>query len=202
MLVTENAQVQRRCLLETAPERVNQFRMRVELSAKCRNIPGLCRTDNRADCLRFVLRAGVDFLYIADEQFDRFVAPLLGDLVNSAAVNVGSCRIKARSEGATDCFNIPGACGFEYMFVVAECRGDGIDMRLEGTPALEAIIIGDRELGLMQLGIGLRNVQLDKPMLGGFLKPIEIGIRGQRLRHGTPSFSAPGDRNSRARKKE
>ena len=36
----------------------------------------------------------------------------------------------------------------------------------------------------------------------GLSEPVEIGIRGQRLRHGTPSFSAPGDRNSRARKKE
>ena len=33
-------------------------------------------------------------------------------------------------------------------------------------------------------------------------EPVEIGVCGQSLRHGTPSFSTPGDRSSRARKKE
>ena len=75
-------------------------------------------------------------------------------------------------------------------------------MRFEGAPALEAIVIGDRELRLMQLGIGLTSAQLGKPLLSGLSEPVEIGVCGQGLRHGTPSFSAPGDRNSRARKKE
>jgi hypothetical protein len=57
------------------------------------------------------------------------------------------------------------------------------------------------ELGLMQPGIGMAGAQLTKPLLGGLFEPVKIGIRGQSLRHGKPSFSAPGDRKSRARKK-
>jgi hypothetical protein len=75
-------------------------------------------------------------------------------------------------------------------------------MRLERTPALEAIIVGNGELGVMELCFRLRSAQSRKPLLGGFSQPIEIGIRGQGLRHDTPSFPVPGDRNSRARKKE
>jgi hypothetical protein len=62
--------------------------------------------------------------------------------------------------------------------------------------------MGDRELGLVQPGIGLAGAQRDEPLLGGLPEPIEIGIRGQSLRHGKPSFPAPGDHNARARKKE
>jgi hypothetical protein len=36
---------------------------------------------------------------------------------------------------------------------------------------------------------------LNEPLLGGLLEPIEIGIRGQSLRHNKPSFLAPGDRD-------
>src|SRR5947208_17006629 len=57
-------------------------------------------------------------------------------------------------------------------------------MRLQRAPALEAIVMGGRELGLVQLGIGLAGAQLNEPLLGGLLEPIEIGIRGQSLRHG------------------
>src|SRR5437763_10075919 len=75
-------------------------------------------------------------------------------------------------------------------------------MRLERAPALEAIVVGNGELRFIQLCIRFRGAQRGEPLLGGFPEPIEIGIRGQSLRHGTPSFSAPGDRNSRARKKD
>jgi hypothetical protein len=54
--------------------------------------------------------------------------------------------------------------------------------------------MGDCELGLMQFGVGLTGAQFDKPLLGGLPEPIEIGVRGQSLRHGVPSFPAPGDR--------
>src|SRR5262245_54344163 len=75
-------------------------------------------------------------------------------------------------------------------------------MRLEGAPTWKAIVVGDCELCLMQPRIRLRGAQCNEPLLGGFFQPVEIGVRGQSLRHGTPSFSTPGDRNSRARKKE
>jgi hypothetical protein len=64
------------------------------------------------------------------------------------------------------------------------------------------MIPGDGKLCLMQLCAGLGNAQFNKPLLRGLLQPIKIGIRGQCLRHGTPSFHAPGDRNSRAERRD
>ena len=81
--------------------------------------------------------------------------PLLGDLMYRAAFGVGRCGIKARRKGATDGPDVAGACGFENTIAVAIRRTDAVDMRLERAPALEAIVMGDRELGLVQLGIGL-----------------------------------------------
>jgi hypothetical protein len=48
----------------------------------------------------------------------------------------------------------------------------------------------------VELGAGLAGTQLGKPLLGSFSQPVEIGVRGQRLRHDTPSFLMPGDRTS------
>src|SRR5262245_58101910 len=54
----------------------------------------------------------------------------------------------------------------------------------------------------MQLACRIVCAKLHEPLLGGPLEPVEIGVCRKRLRHGTPSFFAPGDRSSRARKKE
>jgi len=71
-----------------------------------------------------------------------------------------------------------------HAIAVAQNRIDRVYMRLEGAPALEAIVAGDRELGLMQLGIGLAVAQFVKPLLGGLPEPVEIWFCGQSLRHG------------------
>ena len=47
------------------------------------------------------------------------------------------------------------ANGFENAFPVAKRWTDAVDMRLQRAPALEAIVVGERELGLVQPGIGL-----------------------------------------------
>ena len=78
----------------------------------------------------------------------------------------------------------------------------GIDVRLERAPAREAILTGDIELGLVELRGGIVSAQLGEPFLRSLLQPVDVGVGGKRLRHGTPSFSAPGVRSSRARKKE
>src|SRR5262249_31572048 len=119
-----------------------------------------------------------------------------------AAVTIGSCRVEARSEGTPDHPYVAGAGGIENSIAFDQARIDRFDMRLERTPALEAIVIGNGKLGVMQPCLRLRGAQSSKPLLGGFPQPVEIGIRGQGLRHKTPSFSVPGDRNFRTRKKE
>ena len=81
-------------------------------------------------------------------------------------------------------------CRFENAIMIAKRRTDAIDMRLQRAPALEAIVMGDRQLGLMQLGIGLAGAQLNEPLLGGLLEPIEIGIRGQSLRRAQREIAA------------
>ena len=81
--------------------------------------------------------------------------PVLGDLMYGAAVGVGRCGIKARRKGATDGLDVASACGFENAIAVAKRWTDAVDMRLQRAPALEAIVMGDRELSLVQLAIGL-----------------------------------------------
>jgi hypothetical protein len=84
----------------------------------------------------------------------------------------------------------------------AAIEARGIDVGFERTPALEAVFLGDVALGVVQPGGGIARTQLGQPRLGGLLQPVDMGESGQRLGHGTPSFSAPGVRGSRARKKE
>src|SRR5262249_60865025 len=79
---------------------------------------------------------------------------------------------------------------------------DVVEMRLQRAPAGKAMVSGDSKLRLMQLRIGRVRAQFNKPLLRGLLQPVKIGIRGQCLRHGTPSFHAPGDRNARAERRD
>ena len=109
----------------------------------------------------------VAFLDVTREQLDRLMPPILGDLVNGTAVAIGSCRIEARCECAAHGLDVAGAGCLEHAIAVVSGWTDSLDMRFEGAPALEAIVIGDRELGLMQLGIGLTSAKLSKPLLSG-----------------------------------
>ena len=65
-----------------------------------------------------------------------------------------------------------------------------LDVRLERAPALEAVLPGDVELRLMQLGGGIAGAQLREPLLRGLLQPFDIGARRESLGHETPSFSS------------
>jgi hypothetical protein len=76
-----------------------------------------------------------------------------------------------------------------------------IDARLQRTPTLEAVIIGDHELGLVKPCRRIVRAQRGKLLLRGLLEPVDVGLRRKRLGHDTPSFPAPGVRGSRARKK-
>jgi hypothetical protein len=141
-------------------------------------------------------------LDIARKQLNGLMTALLGDLVDGAPVTIGRCWVEARSEGTPDNLYVPGAGGVENTIAFGQPWIGRFDMRLECTPALEAVVVGNGELSVMQPCIRLRGTQASKPPFGGLPQPVEIGIRGQGLRHKTPSFSVPGDRNSRARKKE
>jgi hypothetical protein len=63
-----------------------------------------------------------------------------------------------------------------------------VDMGLECAPAGKAIVARHGELSFMQLGSGFRDAQLLELLLGGLLQPFDIGLRGKRFGHGTPSF--------------
>ena len=76
-----------------------------------------------------------------------------------------------------------------------------IDACLERAPARKAVVVGDRELRLVELRRGIARAQRGEPLLGGLLEPVDMGLRRKGLGHDTPSFSAPGVRGSRARKK-
>src|SRR5262245_63936666 len=88
------------------------------------------------------------------------------------------------------------------MLVLPEPGGDAIDVRPQCAPALEAVVFGDGQLRPVQLCGWIAGAKLGEPLPGGLLKPSDIGLGRKRLRHGIPSFFAPGDRSSRARKKE
>ena len=155
MLVAQNRQVQRRGLLESAAECVDQLRICVEAGAERVEIAGLRCPHDGLDRLHLVIRTGFASLEIEGQHLDRLMPPVLGDLMYRAAVGVGRCGIKARRKGATDGLDVAGACGFENAIAVAIRWTDAVDMRLQRAPALEAVVMGDRELGLVQLGIGL-----------------------------------------------
>ena len=76
-----------------------------------------------------------------------------------------------------------------------------VDMRLQRAPARKAVVPGDRELGLVQPGRGVARAQFVELLLGGLLQPVDMRLSRKCLRHDAPSFSAPGVRVSRARKK-
>src|SRR5437588_13108298 len=155
MLIAQNRQMQRRGLLESAAECVDPFRMCVEAGAERVEIAGLRCPHDGLDRPHLVIRTGFASLEIAGQHLDRLMPAVLGDLMYSAAVGVGRCGIKARRKGATDGLDVAGVCRLENAIMVAKRRTDAIDMRLQRAPALEAIVMGERELGVVQLGIWL-----------------------------------------------
>src|SRR5262245_61992205 len=104
---------------------------------------------------------------------------------------------KARRTASTS----PARAAANTSTVVAT-GSDAVDMRFQCAPALEAVVAGDGQLDLVELGCRVAYAQLREPLLGGLLEPVDVGLGRERLRHGIPSFFAPGDRSSRARKKE
>src|SRR5581483_8195655 len=84
----------------------------------------------------------------------------------------------------------------------AAVEAEAVDAGLECAPAPEAIILGYGTLRLGEPRRGIAPAQLGQPLLCGLLQPVDVGLGGKRLGHGTPSFRAPGVRGSRARKKE
>ena len=139
---------------------------------------------------------------IAGKQLNGLMPQILGDLVNGTTVGVGSCGIKTQRKSATDDLDVAGAGGCENAIVLVGNRTDRVQMCFQGAPTLETVVVGDDALRLMQLGIRLGRAQRGKPLLGRLFEPVKIGIYGERQWHRTPSFFAPGDRGSRARKKE
>ena len=126
---------------------------------------------------------------------------LLGNLEDGVAVAVGCCRIEARSEGTPDRLYVSGAGGVEHAVAFGKAWIDRVDMRLERTPALEAVVVGDGALRLIQPDIRLCSTQRNKPLLGGLLQPVEIGICGRASGMGHLLSMCPATA-SRARKKE
>src|SRR5262249_11391268 len=92
--------------------------------------------------------------------------------------------------------------------IVARRRGEVVDVSFHRAPARKPVFAGDVALGGGELRRGIVRAQRDEPVLGGFPQPFEIGLGRQRLRGrkslwpDVPSLFAPGDRGSRARKKE
>src|SRR5205085_12472057 len=88
--------------------------------------------------------------------------------------------------------------GVEQLAVDAE----RVDVRLERTPARKAVLFGEIELCVSELGADVRRTQLVEPALRLLPEPLEIGRirqrqrRGRRLRslfwHESPSFLGKG----------
>ena len=126
------------------PMRVDELRMRVEAPRSSGTSPDCAAPRSaRTACASVSGRRGPFAWTSRAEQLDRFVAPLLGDLMNRAAIHVGRCGIEARGECATDCFDIPGAGGFEHALAVAGVAAIVVDVRLQRAPAPEAVVAGD-----------------------------------------------------------
>ncbi len=83
---------------------------------------------------------------------------------------------------------LAGDRGRDHLAVDAE----RVDLGFERPPARKSVVAHDGELGLAQLGRGLTRPQFGKPLLGGLLQPIEIGLGRESLFHHAPSSSAPG----------
>jgi hypothetical protein len=129
--------------------------MCVEAGAERVEIAGLRCPHDVLDRLHLVVGAGFAALDIAGHYLDRLMPQGLGDLMHRAAIGVGRRGIEARRKGAADGRDVAGACGFEDAVAVAKRRSDAVDMRLQRAPARKAIVMGKRELGLVQPGIRL-----------------------------------------------
>ncbi len=175
-------------------ERVDQLRVGIEPFGKGGDIAGLRGDHDGLHLVLLGLRVEAPALDTLREDLDVGVTQLLGDLVDRAAVAIRRRRIKTLLERAAHRLDVAVACGGKDARAPAGHAIDVVDVRLQRAPAGKAMVSGDGKLRLMQLGIGRMRAQFDKPLLGGLLQPVEIGIRGQCLRHGTPSFKAPGDR--------
>ena len=108
--------------------------MRVELGAKHGDIAGLRRRDEDANgsCLGLGPRAALPD--VAGQQLQGSVTPLLGDLVDGAAVRVQGRGVEAGREGAAHGIGIAGARGLEHARPVAARGRDAVDVRLERAP--------------------------------------------------------------------
>ena len=158
--------------------------------------------ENAADGLNHLRWPGFA-LRIAGDELDRFESVRLGDLVNGAAVVVGCVGVEARGNGALYCFDVTRARGVEDGLAVGQSgRGPRIDVGQRARASSRTGHAGDVALGRGELRCGIIGAQREQPVLGGFPQPLEIGIGRQSLGHDVPSFFAPGDRGSRARKKE
>src|SRR5262245_62075374 len=197
MLVTQCGQVQSGGFLKAiAAQCIDQIGAGIKALAQRGNVPRLCRPHNGLKRLPLNLGARVSALHVTREQLESLITMLLGDLVDRAAIAVASCRVEPRREGTADRLDITGPGRVEHPIALAKVCIDGLNMRLERAPAFEAIRVGYGELRLMQPCIRFGGAQGNKALLGGFPEPVEVGIRRQGQRHGTPSFSVPADRNS------
>ena len=99
-----------------------------------------------------------------------------GSLTSSEA------QSRRAGRGAPAACRSQGHCCVEDTIALGQTRIDRFDMRLERTPAREAIVVRNGELRLEQPCIRLSGAQRSEPLLGGSPEPVEIGIRGQRSR--------------------
>src|SRR5262245_60616611 len=202
MVPAQDGQVQRRGLLNPASPCVNELRVRIEMLTKLGEISGLRRPDDGGYHLGLTVGAGQILLAISRQQLNGRMALVLGDLIDGAAIRVRGCGIETRGECPAHSVNVASAgCGKHAVAVLAADR-EAIDMALQRTPAFEAVVVGDGKLGSMQGRSRVTCAQLGEPLLGGLFEPIKVGLGREGLRHDIPSFFAPGDRSSRARKKD
>ena len=116
---------------------------------------------------------------IARKQLNGLMTTLLGDLVNGAAVTIGSCWVETRSEGTPDNLYVPGAGGVENTIAFGQPWIGRFDMRLERTPALEAVVVGNGELSMMQPCIRLAARKLASRLLAPFRNQSRSGFAGR-----------------------
>jgi hypothetical protein len=148
--------------------------------------------------------AGVDVEAEAQQQVHAVEVPVGGRDVQQRSVPVAARDRDLAGMGGEQLGQRAGVAGGGRRDDLA-VEALRIDARLERTPAREAVLLGDVELRLMQPGGRHAGAQRGQPLLGGLLEPIDVRLTrerlGQRVGHGAPSFSAPGVRSSRARKK-
>jgi len=106
-----------------APQGTDQIGASVKALAQAGNISGLRGAEDGLDRFALDVGARVYALLIAGEQLKRLIAALLGDLVNGAAIAIGSCRVEAAGESTADRLDIPRAGGIEYAIALTQ-RGN------------------------------------------------------------------------------